>query len=108
MPSLLASGVPVVLTSDGAAGEPELNPYLNIRLAKEYPGKPKESLLQRLVVDLLHSTPLLLVECDFGHRICLRYCLSAASQLVTIVIGAVLSPAGTVRKRNRWPSGETS
>jgi predicted amidohydrolase YtcJ len=42
--SLLAAGVPVVLASDGAAGEPELNPYLNIGLASNYPAKPRESL----------------------------------------------------------------
>jgi hypothetical protein len=48
--SLLAGGVPVVLASDGAAGEPELNPYLNIMLASEYPGKPNESLTREQAV----------------------------------------------------------
>jgi hypothetical protein len=33
-----------VLASDSAAGEPELNPYLNIGLASNYPGRPSESL----------------------------------------------------------------
>lgn len=42
--SLLAAGVDVVLASDGAAGEPGLNPYLNIELASNYPGRPSESL----------------------------------------------------------------
>lgn len=48
--SLLAAGVPLVLASDGSAGEPELNPYLNIMLASEYPGKPKESLTREQAV----------------------------------------------------------
>ena len=41
--SLVAAGIKLVLASDGAAGEAELNPYLNIRLASAYPGKPQES-----------------------------------------------------------------
>lgn len=48
--SLLKAGIPVVLASDGATGEPELNPYLNIMLASEYPGKPKESLSREQAV----------------------------------------------------------
>ena len=48
--SLLAAGVPLVLASDGSAGVPELNPYLNIMLASEYPGKPKESLTREQAV----------------------------------------------------------
>lgn len=42
--SLLTAGVKLVLASDGAADEPELNPYLNIMLACDYPGKTGESL----------------------------------------------------------------
>jgi hypothetical protein len=48
--SLLAAGIPVVLASDGAAGEPELNPYLNITIASQYPGRPKESLTREQAV----------------------------------------------------------
>lgn len=48
--SLLAAGIPIVLASDGAAGEPELNPYLNIMLASGYPGKPAESLTREQAV----------------------------------------------------------
>jgi predicted amidohydrolase YtcJ len=42
--SLLSAKIKLVLASDAAAGEPELNPYLNIMLACDYPGKPQESL----------------------------------------------------------------
>lgn len=48
--SLLTAGVKLVLASDGAADEPALNPYLNIMLASEYPGKPHESLTREQAV----------------------------------------------------------
>jgi predicted amidohydrolase YtcJ len=42
--TLLAAGIPVVLASDGEAEGPELNPWMNLRFASEYPAKRKESL----------------------------------------------------------------
>jgi predicted amidohydrolase YtcJ len=48
--SLLAAGISVVLASDGEAGGPELNPYLNIMIASHYPGRPQESLTRAQAV----------------------------------------------------------
>jgi predicted amidohydrolase YtcJ len=42
--SLLDTGIPLVIASDGSLDVPILNPYLNLMLAASYPGKPKESL----------------------------------------------------------------
>lgn len=42
--SLIDAGIPLVIASDGGAGTPVLNPYLNLMLASAYPGKPKQSL----------------------------------------------------------------
>jgi predicted amidohydrolase YtcJ len=48
--SLLSANINLVLASDAAAGDPELNPYLNIMLACDYPGKPNESLTREEAV----------------------------------------------------------
>ena len=48
--SLVAARIQLSLASDAAAGEPELNPYLNIMLACDYPGKPNESLTREEAV----------------------------------------------------------
>ena len=42
--SLLDSGIPLVIASDGVTDTALLNPYLNIMLATGYPGKPQQSL----------------------------------------------------------------
>ena len=42
--SLLEAGIPLVLASDSGPGVPVLNPYLNIMIAANVPGKPQESL----------------------------------------------------------------
>jgi predicted amidohydrolase YtcJ len=48
--SLLSAKIKLVLASAAAAGDPELNPYLNIMLACDYPGKPSESLTREEAV----------------------------------------------------------
>ena len=48
--SLLSAKIKLVLASDAAAGDPELNPYLNIMLACDCPGKPNESLTREEAV----------------------------------------------------------
>ena len=48
--SLLSAKIKLVLASDAAAGDPELNPYLNVMLACDYPGEPNESLTREEAV----------------------------------------------------------
>ena len=54
--TLLDTGIPLVIASDGGYGSPGLSPFLNIQLASTYPARPSEAISRQQAVIALTRT----------------------------------------------------